>query len=168
MIAAAVVEFARAGLPGTSTEAIARRAGISQPYLFRLFRTKKELFLAAVGSGFDTITKLFEQAADGLHGRDALEAMGLSYAGYLGNTDLLLLQLHAYAAAGDPDIRAYVGGRFAALVSWVSERAGGLEPWELREFFGMGMLCNVVSALDLTSLQELWAGVEFRPRVVQK
>jgi AcrR family transcriptional regulator len=39
---AAIVEFARAGYAGTSTEAIATRAGISQPYLFRLFGTKKE------------------------------------------------------------------------------------------------------------------------------
>ena len=38
--------FARGGLHGTSTEEIAEAAGISQPYLFRLFGTKKRLFVA--------------------------------------------------------------------------------------------------------------------------
>ena len=46
---AAMIEFAEHGYEGTSTEDIARRAGISQPYLFRLFGTKKELFKASVG-----------------------------------------------------------------------------------------------------------------------
>ena len=160
VVAAAVTEFARGGYAGTSTEAIAQRAGISQPYLFRLFQTKKELFLAAIGSGFDAIVALFDAAAGELEGQEALHAIGLSYVGYLVNTDLLLLQLHAYAASGDPEIRAYVAGRFAGLVSWLSERVGGLTPEELREFLGMGMLCNVVSALDLTSLKPLWDGVD--------
>jgi AcrR family transcriptional regulator len=47
ILEAAVKEFAYGGLHGTSTERIAQRAGISQPYLFRLFGTKKELFIAA-------------------------------------------------------------------------------------------------------------------------
>lgn len=160
VIAAAVIEFARGGYPGTSTETIAQRAGISQPYLFRLFQTKKELFLAAIGSGFDAVISLFDQAAGDLQGQEALAAIGLSYASYLVNTDLLLLQLHAYAAAGDPEIRAYVADRFSNLTKWISERVGGLSPAELREFMGMGMLCNVVSALDLTSLEPLWSGME--------
>ncbi|MGH3145143.1 MAG: TetR/AcrR family transcriptional regulator, partial [Rubrobacter sp.] len=44
---AAVVEFAEKGLHGASTEGIAERAGISQPYVFKLFGTKKGLFLSA-------------------------------------------------------------------------------------------------------------------------
>jgi hypothetical protein len=43
---AALEEFAELGLHGASSEDIARRAGISQPYVFRLFATKKELFSA--------------------------------------------------------------------------------------------------------------------------
>ena len=52
VLEAAVAEFAARGLAGTSTEDVARRAGISQPYLFRLFPTKKALFLALVGRCF--------------------------------------------------------------------------------------------------------------------
>jgi hypothetical protein len=43
---AALEVFAELGLHHASTEDIARRAGISQPYVFRLFATKKELFSA--------------------------------------------------------------------------------------------------------------------------
>src|SRR6266700_3589556 len=63
VLEAAVAEFALRGLAGTSTEDVARRAGISQPYLFRLFPTKKALFLALVervsGLPFDRIVKFF-------------------------------------------------------------------------------------------------------------
>ena len=48
LLAAALSEFAIGGLHGTSTEAIAKRAGISHAYLFRLFGTKKQLFIAIV------------------------------------------------------------------------------------------------------------------------
>src|SRR5215211_3785693 len=63
VVTAAVRAFASGGLAGTSTEEIARLAGVSQPYLFRLFGTKRDLFLAAVGAGFDRIVDSFEQAA---------------------------------------------------------------------------------------------------------
>src|SRR2546421_12654891 len=60
---AAIAEFAAYGLHGTSTEAIARRVGISQPYIFRLFGTKKELFLAVMGRVYDRNAATFRGAA---------------------------------------------------------------------------------------------------------
>ena len=68
---AAVAEFARGGLAGTSTEAIAARAGISQPYLFRLFSTKKDLFIAAYRRAFVLIESRFTEASEGLTGDEA-------------------------------------------------------------------------------------------------
>ena len=60
----AIAEFAETGLQGTSTERIAAGAGISHPYLFRLFGTKKELFLACVERCFDRTRHAFEEAAE--------------------------------------------------------------------------------------------------------
>jgi AcrR family transcriptional regulator len=60
VVAAAMTEFAQTGYAGTSTEAIARRSGVSQPYLFQLFGTKKDLFLAAVRHGFGRTRTVFE------------------------------------------------------------------------------------------------------------
>src|SRR5437870_8186978 len=64
VLQAAVAEFAIHGLHGTSTEMIAKRTGISQPYIFRLFPSKKDLFLAAVDQCFDRVEAAFRKAAE--------------------------------------------------------------------------------------------------------
>src|SRR5215831_14579416 len=79
ILAVALVEFGEHGLDGASTDEIARKAGISQPYLFRLFGTKKELFLAASERCFRETCDLFERAAEGKTGEEALDAMGAAY-----------------------------------------------------------------------------------------
>ena len=97
--------FAERGLHGASTEEIARLAGISQPYVFRLFGTKKELYLAVVARCFRKTLGLMQQAAEGKRGREALDAIGLAY-GELLKTDRIYLraQMQAYAACDDPEI----------------------------------------------------------------
>src|SRR3569623_2311747 len=76
---AAVGVFAEHGLHGASTEEIARRAGISQPYGFRLFGTKKELYLAVVARCFRQTLELMQRAAEGKRGDEALQAIGEAY-----------------------------------------------------------------------------------------
>ena len=93
VIEAAAAEFALAGLAGTSTDDIARRAGISQPYLFRLFRTKKELFLAAVEDCFDRTTQVFREAAADVPQEQRPEAMGLAYCELLRDRTRLMMQM---------------------------------------------------------------------------
>src|SRR5438067_12965762 len=83
VLEAALVEFARCGYEGTSTDDIARRAGISQPYLFRLFGTKKELYKASVTRCFRETLDLFQRAAEGKRGEEALHAIGQAYMGQL-------------------------------------------------------------------------------------
>lgn len=82
--------------------------------------------------------------------------MGMAYLKYLENTDLLLLQLHAYAATGDPDIRAEVAKRYEELAAYVLERTG-VDDLEVARFFSVGMLLNVAAALRHTRLQDLCA-----------
>ena len=105
VLEAAVAEFAAHGLAGTSTEDVARQAGISQPYLFRLFPTKKALFLALVDRCFRRVRETFVAAAGDLTGDEALAAMADSYTRLLDDRTLLLLQMQIYAACGDPEIR---------------------------------------------------------------
>lgn len=148
VVALARHAFAEGGLRGTSTETIAAAAGISQPYLFRLFPTKVDLFLAAVDACFDRVSATFAEAAEGLSGEAALTAMGDVYTALIDEEpDLLRLQLHAYAAAAAErgDIQRRVRARFLALMSEVQAIAGTDEP--PLEFFAMGMLCNVVTAV---------------------
>jgi len=153
---AAVVEFAQNGLHGTSTETIAERVGVSQPYLFRLFGTKKGLFLSAVERGFDRVEEAFRRAAEA-DPEDVLEAMGRAYGVLLTRREELLLQLQSYAASGDPEIQAVVQRRLGGLYQYVEE-ASGANPDEVRDFFASGMLLTVAAAIDLPSLLgEAWA-----------
>ena len=158
MIAAAVPEFAKGGLEGTSTEAIASAVGISQPYLFRLFGSKKDLFLAAVKETFVRTVATFEDAVGEQTGHEALAVMANAYNDLLAEPSYLLMQMQAYAACGDPDIRAATRRGFRDL--WYTvERLAGLDVDVLRAFFAMGMLCNVAAAMDLPAVDERWAQI---------
>jgi AcrR family transcriptional regulator len=156
ILEAARGEFASTGYHGTSTETIAERAGISQPYLFRLFGTKKELFLASVRRCFRETLETFQRAAEGKRGEEALEAMGEAYMGLLADRGRLMAQLQAYATCDDPEIRAVVREGYGDLFTW-TERVSGLGPEELCRFFAKGMLLNVVAAMDLLNSDEPWA-----------
>src|SRR5215207_6597387 len=101
LIEAAVHAFAQTGLHGTAVSAITTAVGITQPYAFSLFGTKKELFLAAVEHGFDRTEQVFRDAVQGTEPAQRLEAMGRAYVGLLADRDVILLQLQAYAACGD-------------------------------------------------------------------
>jgi AcrR family transcriptional regulator len=155
VLAAAVAEFGAHGLAGTSTEDVARAAGISQPYLFRLFPTKKALFLALVDRCFRQVAATFEAAAADRVGDDALEAMGDAYHELLQDRTLLLLQLQAYAACDDPEIRDATRTGFKHLWALV-ERLSGLPYERVVMFFAMGMLMNVAAAMDLPAVDERW------------
>jgi AcrR family transcriptional regulator len=156
VLRAAVVEFAERGFAGTSTEAIARRAGISQPYLFRLFPTKKDLFIAATARCFARIKAEFEKAADGLAGEDALAAMGDAYERLLGDRQWLLLQMQMYVACHDPQVRDAARAGFADLWATV-ERLSGVPDEDVVRFFAIGMLLNTGAAMELNQLDEKWA-----------
>jgi AcrR family transcriptional regulator len=155
VLEAAVAEFAAHGLAGTSTEVVARRAGISQPYLFRLFPTKRALFLALVERCFQRVRDAFTAAAADLTGDEALNAMADAYEQLLNDRTLLLLQMQAYAACDDPEVRAATRAGFKAL--WeLTERLTGLPCQRVVDFFAVGMLMNVAAAMDLPAVDERW------------
>src|SRR4249920_1705246 len=122
---AAMIEFAERGFEGASTEDIARRAGISQPYLFRLFGTKKELFKASVARCLREALEMFQRAAEGKRGEDALKAIGQAYRTMLEeDRTRLRAQMQAYAACDDPEIREVVRAGFGDLVAYVRRVSG--------------------------------------------
>jgi AcrR family transcriptional regulator len=158
LIDAAVHEFAQGGLHGTPVDRIARRVGVAQPYVFSLFGSKRELFLAAVERGFDLVAQTFAKAAEEFDPATAppdttvLGAMGHAYVELLGsNRDYLMLQLHSYAACDDPEIRDHVRACYARLVTH-AERLSGAEAEEIDEFFRYGMWLNVAAAMGVEDL----------------
>jgi AcrR family transcriptional regulator len=156
VLEAALTEFALRGLHGTSTEDIARRAGISQPYVFRLFGTKKELFVATVERCMRETRETFERAGAGLKGRAALKAMGEAYIELVADRTRLMGQLQAYAASDELDVREAVRRGYGELVEFV-ERRSGAPPAVVAAWFAKGMLLNVITAMDVIESDLPWA-----------
>jgi AcrR family transcriptional regulator len=156
ILEAALTEFSQHGFGATSTDAIARAVGISHPYLFRLFRTKKELFIATVERCLaDTHTR-FEEAGQGLQGEDALEAMGKAYKQMIEEDPRRLRgQMQAYSACDDADVCEVVRLGFGRLVELVESK--GVPPERVTRFFAFGMLINVMSSMALYESEEPWA-----------
>ncbi len=158
ILEAALVEFAAHGLDGGSTEAIAKAVGISQPYVFRLFGTKKQLFIATIERCMRGTLDMFHTASAGLKGEDALHAIGEAYTERLASDPTYLhSQMQAYAASGgDPEIREVVRRGYGELVGYV-ERVSGVPSEEIAHFFAKGMLLNVIASMDLLQAEEGWA-----------
>lgn len=156
VVRAALSEFAIRGLEGTTTEAIAKRVGVSQPYLFRLFPNKKALFVAVVERTHKEIVARFEAAVGNRTGEDALHAMAESYQELIANRTFLLLSLHGFAACNDEGVRDACRRGFRD-VWYAIERLSGADPDTVRMFYATGMLCNVLTAMQLDEVDERWA-----------
>lgn len=154
--------MAARGVHGTPTMEVAKAAGISQAYLFRLFPTKADLAQALVERCNERIHATFVAAAAqaraaGGSGEDILHALGESYAELIQDRTLLLMQLHGHAAAPDePAIRDAMRDGFRRLYTLVKAETGA-EDEEISHFFATGMLMNVLAAMGAFELDEPWA-----------
>jgi len=162
----AAEEFARTGLHGTSAETIARRAEISQPYIFRLFGTKKALFRLVVAEAFAGMTAGVAAAAGDLRGTPSLVVIAEEYRRLLADRTRLLLQMQGFAACDDPAVRETVRVAFGTHWHTVAEITG-LDPVRLKVFIALGMLLNDVVAMDLASLDEAWARACLAPTPIE-
>ena len=155
VLEAAVAEFGERGYHAASTANIAKRAGISQPYIYALFSDKRELFRAVHDRVVGEIRSAFVQAAAGASSPDeALTAMGRAYRPLMEDGRLLSAQLQCTAAAaGDPELRAYVGAGFHGLVDDVA-RLSGADPGAVAGFIACGMYINVALAIGQPDLVE--------------
>jgi len=153
---AATHEFAVKGFHGASTEEIARQAGISQPYLFRLFGSKKELYLAAAQRCVDVQYALFAEAAKGKTGEAALRAMGEAYKGDIArDRDHLMLMLKTWSS-DDPDFRRLSRTAWRNIVD-LAEQTSRESPEVVSRFFASGMLITILMSMGLAEDPEPWA-----------
>ncbi|WP_367318574.1 TetR/AcrR family transcriptional regulator [Streptomyces sp. HUAS ZL42] len=165
VIRAATWEFARGGYHGTSTEAIAKRVGVSQPYLFRLFPGKKAIFLATAHKCMEDTIRTFEEAAEGLEGEEALHAMANAYTKVIAEQpERLLMQMQMYvtvAAAeqeGDREFGETVRSEWMRLWDTVHLSLGA-DIDETTTFMAHGMLINCLVAMGFAPERKVWEGV---------
>lgn len=162
---AACEEIAVSGFAGATTAGIARRAGISQPYVFRFFPTKKDLSLAVVDRCVSQIVSDWDRVVP-KPGETRLEALGRSYVEALPQRRTqLLVQLQAYAAAEDPDMAEAMRHNLSRLYRYIihqARRDGHESPYAAAaEFLSRGFLINAAMAIGLESVltPEEWAGI---------
>ncbi|WP_201264337.1 TetR/AcrR family transcriptional regulator [Streptomyces olivochromogenes] len=165
VIRAAIAEFARGGYYGTSTESIAKRVGVSQPYLFRLFPDKRAIFLAAAHRCMEDTNRTFEEAAKGLEGEDALHSMANAYTKAIAeHPEQLLMQMQMYVAtaaaeqAGDRELGEAVRADWMRL--WETAHLPlGADPKETTGFMAYGMLINCLVTMGFPPGHEVWETV---------
>ena len=158
LVDAALVEFARRGLYGTPTTAIAARAGISQAYLFRLYPTKEDLFIACIAQAYGRVRDEFARAGEPHRGdpEAAMDAMAEAYDRMLADGTMLVNQLHSYAACREPAVREAVQENFGAIVDTVREVSGASDE-AVQAFIAHGMLMNVIGAIGVADSEAPWA-----------
>ncbi|MFC8848473.1 MULTISPECIES: TetR/AcrR family transcriptional regulator [unclassified Micromonospora] len=160
VLSTAIGAFAARGYFGTTTMEVAKRAGISQAYLYRLFPDKESLFAAVVERSFERFRESLSEGAAtaGDSSPEAvLSAMGGTYALLIRDQDLLLVQMHAQCAAVSvPEIRRAVQRGYARLVEYARSVSGGTEA-QVQDFFAKGAMCNVVVTMGADTLDAPWA-----------
>ncbi|MEU8698781.1 TetR/AcrR family transcriptional regulator [Streptomyces sp. NPDC048680] len=164
VIRAAITEFARGGYSATSTEVIARRVGVSQPYLFRLFPNKQAMFLAAAERCLVDTRQVFAEAAEGLKGEEALRAMAAAYQHLIiDDPDRLLMQMQMYAAvaaaeaSGDHEFGESLRAGWLEMFDDISF-ALGADVDEATSFLAYGMLINTLTSLGYPAGHRIWSG----------
>jgi AcrR family transcriptional regulator len=146
VIRAATTEFARGGYHGTSTEAIAKRVGVSQPYLFRLFPGKKAIFLAAAS-------------------RCVEETMANAYTKVIAERpELLLMQMQMYVAVGAAEEEGDHAFGEAVRDGWMRlwdtvHLPLGADANETTVFLAFGMLINCLVAMGFPPEHRVWEGM---------
>lgn len=161
VLEAAVACFARKGFYGTTTNEIAERAGISQPYVYRLFANKETLFAQAVCYVSELMAKTLtahvaEAGPVPQPPEVALRAARSAYGALIQDRDVLRFLMHANCAAGEPLVGDAVRWCYAKQVELVSELLGSDDD-AVRQWFGAGMLENVTLTLGLAEIDEPWA-----------
>ncbi|WP_324194206.1 TetR/AcrR family transcriptional regulator [Nocardia blacklockiae] len=149
---AAVTAFAETGYAATKTDEIARLAGVSQPYVIRLFGSKQALFIAAAHRVCDRIEELFraahERIAPGTDPHAALEELGQGYNAFLLDRELPLMLLHGFAASSEPAVGDAMRERFGRIYQLLRDLTGASAD-EVRRFVASGMLLTVMTAMQV-------------------
>ncbi|MCH1881615.1 TetR/AcrR family transcriptional regulator [Agrococcus sp. ARC_14] len=157
ILIAGLTEFSHKGLHGSSTVTIAAEVGISQPNLFRIFRTKRDLFVAVLEEAFAKIAR--EMLTLGAQDPGApLDTMSDAWGLLMEDRELMLMVLQGYAASSDAVIRdrmqRWTGETFETL-----ESMRGVTTDIAHDFFADGMLYMIAASIDLPARadQEPWA-----------
>ena len=148
ILEAATAVFGAKSYVGTTTDEVARAAGVSQPYVVRLFGTKEKLFIAVIERAYARLIDGFRQALPGdVDGRK--ERMGTAYTSLLAERGMLPVIANSTSLGGEPEIGRVARAGFSDIWRFIRDEAG-FSPEAAREFMATGMLINTIVGLRLT------------------
>src|SRR3954452_16654011 len=153
ILEAATAVFGDRGYVGTTTDAVAKAAGVSQPYVVRMFGTKEALFLEVLHRALDKLLATFRTAlADGVAAGESPQnigrRIGQSYAGLLSNRGLLLSLMHAFILGSDPVIGKAAREGFLEVYKFLRFEAM-FSPVQADDFLAHGMMMNTMVGLRM-------------------
>jgi len=145
---AAMRVFGDSGYVGTTTAEVARAAGVSQPYVVRMFGTKERLFLDVLGHALDLLMQTFRGVLAEGDRHDLHHRIGLAYVELAETPGLLLSLMHGFVLGSDPVIGAE-GRRGFMLVYRFLRHEAGFTAEEAQQFLSGGMLINTMIGLKM-------------------
>lgn len=153
IISAAIEVFAEIGYYRATTAQVAKRAEISQPYIFRFFSTKEALLLAALEVSWTRVIDSFRKVVESASPEQLESGLIRAYEDILSAyQNEILLQMQAQTIREDA-IQEEMRKGFGEVRRIVLEafRAAGMSNPEERTmlFLARGMLCNVATALNM-------------------
>jgi AcrR family transcriptional regulator len=156
ILEAATIVFGERGYVGATTDAVARAAGVSQPYVVRMFGTKEALFLEVLHRSLDKLLTTFRTAiADPTPPRDAddtlMHRIGSSYAEMLVDRGLLLSLMHSFLLGADPVIGAAAREGFLQVYRLLRDEAG-FSAEQADQFLSHGMMMNTMIGLRMADV----------------
>ena len=161
VIQSAIAVFAERGYLGTPIADVAKHARISQAYVFKLFPSKEELFVAALERCFQFIERALAEGADSSKDQQpdaVLFAMGGAYAALIADQDLLKLQVHAQSVAGVPKIASTFRKGLKATTTFAKKRSGASDE-AVQRFMAYGQLCHLITVMRLDEEKAAWAQI---------
>ncbi|GAA4678161.1 TetR family transcriptional regulator [Frondihabitans cladoniiphilus] len=146
---AATGVFGDRGYHGTTTDQIAKAAGISQPYVVRLFGTKEKLFLDVLDRALQTMLVAFRAAlADDGSGYPLQKRLGETFVDLVSSKGVHRTLLQAFVSGGDAEIGRFARAGFLDVFRFLRDEAGFTDV-EVDEFLAQGMLFSVLLSLEL-------------------
>jgi TetR/AcrR family transcriptional regulator len=149
VLEAATAVFGQRGYAGTTTDQVAAAAGVSQPYVVRMFGTKEKLFLAVLQRALDTLMAAFRRALADDSEIPLHERLGRSYADLLTDRGLLLSLMHGFVLGSDPEIGKLARCGFLEVYKFLKDDVG-MTPAEASDFLAHGMMLNTLVGLRMT------------------
>jgi TetR/AcrR family transcriptional regulator len=149
VLEAATAVFGQRGYAGTTTDQVATAAGVSQPYVVRMFGTKEKLFLAVLQRALDTLMTAFRAALVEDSTIPVHERMGRAYADLLTDRGLLLSLMHGFVLGSDPEIGRLARCGFLEVYKFLKDDVG-MTPAEASDFLAHGMMLNTLVGIRMT------------------